>query len=224
MLAELPEHLLLDVANECALSALRPLFSANRRLARLRWFAQLKSTPQPRPALAKSEMTLDWLVWYYARALELPFPVLRSLLTHGLPIKQVAFDDRRELQVFGQRHCSYGPAVERAGGTKEWFRNGQWHRDDGPAVEYAHGSKLWYRNGQLHRDDGPAVECADDHKEWWRNGQLHRDDGPAVEYTDGTKAWYRNGQLHRNDGPARIWANGTTEYWRNGVQYWPNQK
>ena len=143
-------------------------------------------------------MTLDWLVWYYARALELPFPVLRTLLTHGLPIEQVEIDDRIEFRVFGQWHCSYGPAVVWKDGTKYWYRKGQIHRDDGPAIEDEDGYKEWYRNDQLHRDDGPAIEDADGYKEWYRNNQRHRDDGPAVEHSDGYK-----------------------EYWRNGVQYWP---
>ena len=145
-------------------------------------------------------MTLDWLLWYYARALELPFPVLRTLLTHGLPITRVNIDDRIELLVFGIRHCPCGPAVEHAGGTKQWYRNGLLHRDDGPAIEWA------------------------GNKQWWRNGQMHRDDGPAVDY-DYYKAWYHNGLLHRDDGPAVERSNGNHEYWRNGIQYWPsNQK
>jgi hypothetical protein len=146
-------------------------------------------------------MTLDWLVCYYARALELPFPVLRSLLTHGLPFQQVKFDSRNELRVFGRLHCPYRPAVEWADGTKQWYCNNQVHREDGPAVEWASGTNEWYCNGQLHRDDGPAVECANGTKWWYRNGQLHRDDGPAVERP-----------------------NGNHEYWRNGVRYWPQQK
>ena len=92
-------------------------------------------------------MTLDWLVWYYARALELPFPVLRTLLTHGLPIQQVKIDNRNELHVFNQRHCPYGPAVEGADGDKEWYRKGLRHRDDGPAIEYADGTTEHWRNG-----------------------------------------------------------------------------
>jgi len=115
-------------------------------------------------------MTLDWLVWYYARALDLPFPVLRSLLTHGLPIEQIAFGNRIELHVFGQRHCPYGPAVEGADGSKAWYHNNQQHRDDGPAVEFVDGTKAWYRNDQRHRDDGPAIEYADGTTEHWRNG------------------------------------------------------
>ena len=147
-------------------------------------------------------MTLDWLVWYYARALQLPFPVLRTLLTHGLPIRQVQRVDGFELQVFGQRHCPYRPALEWADGTKRWYRNNQLHRDDGPAVEYADGSKAWWRNGLQHRDDGPAVECAGGIKQWYRNGLLHRDDGPAIEWANGTKEWYHNGHLHRDNGLA----------------------
>jgi hypothetical protein len=146
-------------------------------------------------------MALDWLVCYYAGALELPFPVLRSLLTHGLPIEQVQLDGRIELHVFGQPHCPYGPA-------------GIW----------TNGTKYWFRNGQLHHDDGPAVEAANGYKAWYRNAQRHRDDGPAFEWPDGTKEWYRDDQQHRDNGPAVERPNGTTEYWRNGVRYWPQQK
>ena len=132
-------------------------------------------------------MTIVWLVWYYARALELPYPILRTLLTYGLPIKQIKFVDRIELHVFDQRHCSYEPAVQWADGTKAWYRNGQLHRDDGPAIEHRNVHKEWYRNGQRQRDDGPAVEYADGIKSWYRNGQQHCDDGPALEYAGGYK-------------------------------------
>ena len=70
----------------------------------------------------------------------------------------------------GQLHREDGPAVERANGTKEWFKNGKLHREDGPAIEWDDGTKEWYKNGQLHRDDGPAVERANGTKEWWVNG------------------------------------------------------
>jgi len=115
-------------------------------------------------------MMLDWLVWYYARALELPFPVLRTLLTHGLPITRVKIDDRLELHVLGYRHCPYGPALEWADGTKAWYRNGQLHRDDGPAFYAVDGYKAWWRNGQRHRDEGSAVERSNGSNEYWRNG------------------------------------------------------
>ena len=146
-------------------------------------------------------MTLDWLVWYYARALELPFPVLRTLLTHGLPTEQVEIDDHIELHVFGQRHCIFGPAVECAGGSKWWYNNGQLHRNDGPAVEWPNGETVWRRNGQLHRVGGPALEDIWGNKWWYRNNKLHCDDGPAIE---------------------RV--NGINEYWRNGVQFWPSDQ
>ena len=45
------------------------------------------------------------------------------------------------------------------------------HRLDGPAVEYAGGYKEWYFNGQRHRLDGPAVEYAGGYKEYWIDGK-----------------------------------------------------
>jgi hypothetical protein len=44
------------------------------------------------------------------------------------------------------------------------------HREDGPAVELAGGHKEWYVNGKRHREDGPAVEYADGHKAWFIDG------------------------------------------------------
>ena len=46
-----------------------------------------------------------------------------------------------------QLHRENGPAVEYAGGTKEWCQNSQRHRIDGPAIEFASGHKHWYING-----------------------------------------------------------------------------
>jgi len=65
------------------------------------------------------------------------------------------------------------PAIERADGTKEWWKKGIRHRDGGlPAVEYVDGSKSWWVNGLRHRDDDlPAVECPNGHKEWWIKGE-----------------------------------------------------
>ena len=47
----------------------------------------------------------------------------------------------------------------------------QYHREDGPAIERANGSKRWFRNGQYHREDGPAVELADGTKHWYFRGK-----------------------------------------------------
>ena len=41
-------------------------------------------------------------------------------------------------------HRIDGPAVEFAGGDKEWHVDGKLHRIDGPAVEFANGDKLWH--------------------------------------------------------------------------------
>jgi len=53
--------------------------------------------------------------------------------------------------------------------------NGFRHRLDGPAIEWAGGSKEWYVNGFRHRLDGPAIEWANGGKEWWVNGVRQRD-------------------------------------------------
>jgi len=44
-------------------------------------------------------------------------------------------------------HNPYGPAIERANGTKCWYVNDKRHREDGPAIEFANGHKEWYLNG-----------------------------------------------------------------------------
>lgn len=79
----------------------------------------------------------------------------------------------------GQLHREDGPALIKADGEKNWFRNGKIHRDNGPAVEEPDGTKAWYRDGLQHREDGPALELpmfggiAD---EWWIDGkQLTRE-------------------------------------------------
>ena len=95
------------------------------------------------------------------------------------------------------------PAIERAGGFKEWYVSGNRHRDDGlPAVEYADGYKGWWVSGNRHRDDGlPAVVYADGYKEWWVNDKRHRDGGlPAVEWSNGSKTWWANGKLDFSRG------------------------
>ena len=67
-------------------------------------------------------------------------------------------------------------------GTREWrLDNGKLHRDGGPAIEKANGTRLYYRNDKLDRDDGPAVEMADGTRMWFRDDKLHRDGGPAIE-------------------------------------------
>ena len=93
-------------------------------------------------------------------------------------------------------HRGDGPAVEYAGGTKEWYLNGKLHREDGAAVEWADGDKAWYINGKLHREDGAAIEYAGGTKEWYLNGKLHREDGAAIVRTYGYKAWYLEGKKY----------------------------
>ena len=47
-------------------------------------------------------------------------------------------------------HNVDGPAVERADGTKEWYKNGKRHRDGNlPAIEWSDGTKMWGKNGTL---------------------------------------------------------------------------
>lgn len=80
--------------------------------------------------------------------------------------------------------------------NKTVYKNekGQFHREDGPAVEYAGGDKQWWVDGQLNRTDGPAVENSNGCKEWWVKGRLHRTDGPAIEFANGRKSWYIEGE------------------------------
>jgi len=137
-----------------------------------------------------------WLLWYYGRALELPFPVLLALC-YGETLEQVTSSPGRiEVLLNGKRHCRYGPAVIVIDGlstTRLWWLNGILHRDDGPACEWADGSRWWYRNGLRHRQGGPACEEADGRKEWYVNDRLHRVGGPAVEYADGTVEYWHHG-------------------------------
>ena len=51
----------------------------------------------------------------------------------------------REMTIY---HRTDGPAIEWAGGTKEWYIDDMLHRTDGPAIEYASGTKSWYINGE----------------------------------------------------------------------------
>ncbi|MFA5024235.1 MAG: hypothetical protein WC523_04725 [Patescibacteria group bacterium] len=55
-------------------------------------------------------------------------------------------------------------------GTIRYYVHNQLHREDGPAIEWAGGSKDWWINDKRHREDGPALEWADGYKEWWING------------------------------------------------------
>lgn len=80
-------------------------------------------------------------------------------------------------------------------GATRWYKDVKCkilHRENGPAVEYAGGTKEWWQYGQRHRIDGPAIEWTSGAKSWWQNGRRHRTDGPAIEYHDGTKEWYIN--------------------------------
>jgi hypothetical protein len=92
------------------------------------------------------------------------------------------------------RHRLDGPAVEYAGGSRQWYVDGKLQRLDGPAYEGANGTRQWWVDGKRHRLDGPAIEYANGHREWWVNGKHHRLDGPAIEWADGTRWWYIEGE------------------------------
>ena len=61
-------------------------------------------------------------------------------------------------------------------GSKFYFKDKamtKCHREDGPAVEYAGGTKEWFINGKLHREDGAAIECTDGYKAWYLEGKKY---------------------------------------------------
>ena len=77
-------------------------------------------------------------------------------------------------------------------GTTRWYKDAKCkvlHRENGPAVEYAGGTKEWCQNGQLHRTNGPAIEWRDGDKRWYINGKKLTEaeslaaTQPAVEMT-----------------------------------------
>jgi hypothetical protein len=113
-------------------------------------------------------------------------------------------------------HRVDGPAVRRADGQVEWYREGKLHRDDGPALLTNTGDRWWYKSGDVHREDGPAASYSNGTVAWYFMDKLHRADGPAVTTADGTCLWYREGVLHRDDGPAVIRPDGTQEWFREG--------
>lgn len=83
-------------------------------------------------------------------------------------------------------------------GTTTYFNaDGEFHREDGPAIERANGSRHWFRNGERHREDGPAVERPSGTREWWQNGQRHRIGGPAIELSNGVEGYFENGKRVR---------------------------
>lgn len=117
-------------------------------------------------------------------------------------------------EIAGVLHREDGPALERANGTREWYRYGELHRDDGPAVELENGGQVWYRDGARHRVDGPAVEWRDGPPEsdldryradlprlpgrvderWYLDGEEHRDGGPSTTFPNGDMAWSTHGE------------------------------
>ena len=57
-------------------------------------------------------------------------------------------------------------------GTRRYYNTaGQLHRTDGPAIEYAGGCKQWYQNGLPHRTDGPAIISKTGVSSFWLNGK-----------------------------------------------------
>ena len=73
---------------------------------------------------------------------------------------------------------------------------GQYHRDFGPAIVRADGTQEWWRNGKRHREDGPAY-VSGGIQSWWRNDKRHREDGPALVWPDGTGEWWIDGKYIR---------------------------
>jgi hypothetical protein len=64
---------------------------------------------------------------------------------------KVTVDEHKTIRWYNDKdeyHRLDGPAVEYAGGYKEWFVDGKRHRLDGPAFEFANGYKAWYVNGK----------------------------------------------------------------------------
>jgi len=114
----------------------------------------------------------------------------------------------------GQLHKKDGPAVEYAGGRKEWWLNGRLHRENGPANINPEVIEEWWLNGRPHRVDGPAVTYCEGGTEWWLNGQLHREDGPAIQPSD----FILNGGHHLMPGPRTQGYDGRQEWWIHGKQ------
>ena len=109
------------------------------------------------------------LFCYYARGLDLPFPILLALYAHR-PYHLDNDGGRFVLLHQEEPHCLYAPAVCWTNGRKEWWRNGKLHRDDGPAIEDADGSLHWFKAGQRHRSNGPAIEWPTGRCDWYTNG------------------------------------------------------
>ena len=63
-----------------------------------------------------------------------------------------------------------GLYVDKSGNKHRYF-NGEFHCTDGPAIEYADGTKVWCQHGTVHRTDGPAVERTDGTSFWYINGK-----------------------------------------------------
>ena len=51
--------------------------------------------------------------------------------------------------IHGSIHREGGPAIERVGGTKEWYFDGKLHREGGPAVTTPNSSNGWYLNDTM---------------------------------------------------------------------------
>ena len=63
------------------------------------------------------------------------------------------------------------PWKDEDGNIYWWLPSGGLHRKYGPAVEYADESKEWWKSERRHREDGPAIEWANGEKtHWFING------------------------------------------------------
>src|SRR3990170_2294797 len=89
--------------------------------------------------------------WYMAMALECSSVVVDTMSWRGMMTHEEGGDLWKITFYRKKLHRPDGPAVENAGGSKEWWVDGKRHRVDGSAVEYADGSKEWWVDGQHHR-------------------------------------------------------------------------
>lgn len=96
---------------------------------------------------ASEAQTWRYMLWYYARVLELPYPVLRALAYLGSPVVEVRRQDRVHLEHYGERHCNWGPAERWDDGSLLWYSHGQLHRQGAPACQWGNGAVAWYREG-----------------------------------------------------------------------------
>ena len=82
---------------------------------------------------------------------------------------------------------------------------GQLHSyDDKPAIIRADGTQQWYKDGQQHREGAPARISGTTQMVWWmQDGQVHRTDGPACTgFGASPYRWWIMGEPYNN---AKAW-------------------